>query len=269
MARRATGASYPAVSDGIVGESKIPLPPLTEQRRIAEILDRAETLRAQRRQALAQLDFLADAIFLEMFGDPVQNSKRWPNPSLGGALTFQQYGPRFYNEQYSEAGTPIVRITDLSEAGRLDFRAMPRLLVSPEELAKYRLQSGDLIFARTGATVGKVALIGADDPECIAGAYFITMRFVENIRPIYAFSVLRSPSVRLIVETRSRQAAQQNFSGPGLRELPMPVPPIALQFEFERRIAAVQEMRTSQERALTELNALFASLQHRAFRGEL
>jgi type I restriction enzyme S subunit len=61
----------------MVEELEIPLPPLPEQRRIAEVLDRAEALRAKRRAALAQLDSLTQAIFMEMFGDPATNPKGW------------------------------------------------------------------------------------------------------------------------------------------------------------------------------------------------
>ena len=239
------------------------------QRRIAKVLDCAETLRTQRRQALAQLDALAESIFLDMFGDPVLNLMRWPDSRLGGVLRFQQYGPRFYDETYSDEGVRIVRITDLAESGALDFSSMPRLAVSGADRERYRLQSGDLIFARSGATVGKTALIHPRDPECIAGAYFITMRFTSEIEPAYALAVLKSPAVRGIVEQRSRQAAQQNFSGPALRQLPMPVPPVYLQKRFVGRLDSVARLRSIQMEALAELDGLFASLQHRAFRGEL
>ena len=80
---KATGASYPAVSDRIIFESPIPLPPLEEQRRIAAILDQAETLRTQRRQALAHLDTLTQSLFLDMFGDPVVNPKGWGKRPFG------------------------------------------------------------------------------------------------------------------------------------------------------------------------------------------
>jgi type I restriction enzyme S subunit len=269
MVNKATGASYPAVSDRIIFDSRIPLPPLAEQRRIAEMLDRAEALRAKRRAALAQLDFLTQSLFLDLFGDPIANPKRWPDPSLGGLLTFQQYGPRFFNESYSVDGIRIVRITDLDEAGFLDFSAMPRLTVSDEDRKKYSLRPGDLIFARTGATVGKVALMQPNDPPCIAGAYFITMRFEKTLDPLYARAVLTAPSVRAIVARQSRQAAQQNFSGPSLRRLPMPLPPIELQREFAHRVTAVEKLKTAQRASLAELDALFATLRHRAFRGEL
>jgi type I restriction enzyme S subunit len=252
-----------------VGKIKIPLPHLAEQRRIADTLDRAEALRAKRSAALGQLDTLILTIFLDLFGDPVANPKGWPNPTLGGLLTFQQYGPRFYNESYSADGMRIVRITDLDEAGSLNFSEMPRLAVSDEDRKKYALREGDLIFARSGATVGKVALIKRGDPPCIAGAYFITMRFAETVEPIYARSVLTSPSIREIVAKLSRQAAQQNFSGPGLRKLPMPLPPIDLQRDFVRRVAGVDRLKIPHSASLAELDALFVALQHRAFLGDL
>jgi len=81
--------------------------------------------------------------------------------------------------------------------------------------------------------------------------------------------VLCAPSVQRIITSRSRQAAQQNFSGPGLRQLPMPLPPIGVQREFSRRVAAVEKLKAAHRASLAELDALFASLQHRAFRGEL
>lgn len=258
-----------AISFERLGKIEIPLPPLAEQRRIAEVLDRAEALRVKRRAALAQLDTLSQSIFLDLFGDPVVNPKRWPNPTLGGLLSFQQYGPRFYNESYSDHGIRIVRITDLDDAGDLDFVEMPRLAVSDEDRDKYALRAGDLIFARSGATVGKVALIGPEDPPCIAGAYFITMRFAKTVEPAYARAVLVAPSIRAVVAKLSRQAAQQNFSGPGLRKLPMPLPPIELQRDFSRRLAAVEKLKAVYRASLAELTALFAALQHRAFRGEM
>jgi len=264
-----TGTAQQNFGPSHLKATKITLPPLAEQRRIAEVLDRAEALRVKRRAALAQIDSLTQSLFLDLFGDPVSNPKKWLNPTLGGLLAFQQYGPRFYNESYSADGIRIVRITDLSEEGVLDFSSMPRLVVSDEDREKYALRPGDLIFARTGATVGKVALIQPNDPPCIAGAYFITMRFKDSVVPIYARAVLTAPSVRAIVAKRSRQAAQQNFSGPGLRELPMPIPPIELQRDFARRVGAVEKLKTAQRASLAEMDALFASLQHRAFRGKL
>jgi type I restriction enzyme S subunit len=264
-----SATTVPSLRKSDLERLQVPLPSLPEQRRIAEILDRADALRAKRRAALALLDVLAQSIFFEMFGDPAANPKGWPNPSVGGVLTFQQYGPRFFNEPYSTEGIRIVRITDLDEEGVLDFSSMPMLDIPEEDREKYVLRSGDLIFARSGATVGKTALIQSGSPPCIAGAYFITLRFDSRVDPCYARAVLSSPSIRSIVAIRSRQAAQQNFSGPGLRQLPMPCPPLEMQREFAYRIETIRAMKSTQLASLAMIESLFASLQHRAFRGEL
>lgn len=245
------------------------LPPLPEQRRIAAILDQAEALRAKRREALAQLDELQRAIFMEMFGDPVTSPKGCVSSTLGDCVEEMQYGPRFYNEAYSEEGIRIVRITDLNTAGSLDFDAMPRMDVDAETQTKFVLSAGDIVFARTGATVGKVALMREGDPPCIAGAYFIRMRFQKHIIPEYAYSVLQSSSVQSLIAGQSRQAAQQNFSGPGLRRLPMPIPALERQTQFAQRLEAIRNEKIKHLNGLGLVNDLFSSLQHRAFRGEL
>lgn len=252
-----------------VAKIKIPLPSLSEQRRIAAILDQADALRAKRREALALLDELQRGIFIEMFGDPVTSPKGCAPATLGDCVEEMQYGPRFYNEAYSDDGIRIVRITDLDGAGDLDFDAMPRMDVDEETRTKFTLSAGDIVFARTGATVGKVALIKEHDPECIAGAYFIRMQFQSRILPEYAFSVLQSKSVQSLIVAQSRQAAQQNFSGPGLRRLPMPVPPLERQRQFAKRLEAIGREKRRQSAGLDLLDELFKSLQHRAFRGEL
>lgn len=92
MVREATGASYPAVSDRIVKNSSIPLPPLPEQRRIAAILDKADLLRRKRKRAIELLDSLTQSIFLERFGDPASNPKRFKRGKIGDLLVDTQYG---------------------------------------------------------------------------------------------------------------------------------------------------------------------------------
>jgi len=261
------GTTADNISTDVLRRLEIPVPPLHEQRRIAEILDKADALRAKRRKTIGMLDELASSTFTEMFGDPVANPKNWPNTGLGDHLSFQLYGPRFYNEAYTPHGVRIVRITDLDAQGRLNFCEMPRLDVCKEDLEKYALQPGDIIFARTGATVGKVALIREGDPPCIAGAYFITMRFGNSIHPEYARAALVSPAVQAIVWKRSQQTAQQNFSGPGLRSLPMPVPPLELQVKFAEIVRSIESQKQKLVVSLNYFDQLFGSLQARAFEG--
>ena len=119
MVRKATGASYPAVSDRIVCESKLPFPPLPEQRRIAEILDKADALRAKRRAALAQLDTLTQSIFLDMFGDPATNPKGWRDVEIGDVANEVYRYPTYYDISYMEGGVPEVRGELLNSDGNI------------------------------------------------------------------------------------------------------------------------------------------------------
>lgn len=258
------------VPKAFLEELNIPLPPLAEQRRIAAILDKADELRAKRREAIVKLDQLLQTVFLEMFGDPVTNPKGWPgNTTLGDIALDMQYGPRFHNEAYSLNGIKIVRITDLSPTGELDFDAMPRMDVEKNVQARFVLQPGDIIFARTGATVGKVALIQASDPPSIAGAYFIRVQVNNSVLPEYVFAALQTKSIQKFIAVKSRQAAQQNFSGPGLRKLPMPVPSLELQCQFASLAKKIEQQKRILQEHVEQQDALFASLQDRAFNGEL
>lgn len=263
------GATFKEISKATMARIEIPLLPVEEQCRIAVILDKADKLRAKRKEALALLDSMAQSIFVEMFGDPVANPKQWPAGMLADFVSEMQYGPRFYNETYSSNGIRIVRITDLDASGTLDFDAMPKMSIDEEAHGQFILQAGDVIFARTGATVGKVALISESDPPCIAGAYFIRMRFGEKVLPEYALAVLQSKSIQALVAKQSRQAAQQNFSGPGLRRLPMPLPPLHLQTRYKERVESMKKEIAIHRQSMSGLNAMFESLQHHAFRGDL
>lgn len=267
--KRSAGANLPRISPKEVAKFRIPVPPLSEQRRIAAILDRADEIRRKRQQAIEFTGELLRSVFLNMFGDPMTNSKRLPLSTFGEELVDSTYGPRFYNEPYSESGTRIIRITDLNEAGELEFEAMPRHDLDDSVLAKSAVIPGDVIFARTGATVGKTALMDDAAPTCVPGAYFIRLRFSERILPAFARDTLASPPIQQHIAVKSRQSAQQNFSGPAIRRLPISVPPMELQLRYVAIRQRVLEIRRRQQRAEAHANELLESLSQKAFAGEL
>jgi type I restriction enzyme S subunit len=267
--RRSIGANLPRLSPKQLAQFEIPLPPLSEQKRIADILDRADAIRGRQQEAEAEVAAVINSQFLKVFGDPLRNPRRWPRGTFDDHLTLLQYGPRFYNEAYSADGVRIVRITDLDFQGRLDYSAMPLMSVSKADKERFTLRTGDLLLARSGATVGKTALIDEGAAECIAGAYFIRLRFSDAIRPLYAQMMLRSKPVQKIIAERSRQSAQQNFNGPAIRALPLPVPPKDLQDEFVAFHRKAVQVGKRLAGTTGQANDLFNSLVQRAFKGEL
>ena len=266
----ATGASYPAITDRIVRDSLIPLPSLAEQRRIAAILDQADALRAKRRAALAQLDEMAQAIFVEMFGDPSANKRNWKQALCSDLCERITVGvvvkPASY---YCDYGVPAIRGTNIKRHG-IDLNDLVYFSYENNNgiLAKSKIRAGDLLVVRTGQP-GMCAIV----PETLDGANAIDVIIVTTdrtlIHPIFLRELLNSSSGRQMILAQSRGQIQQHFNVGSLSDAKIIAPPLSLQADFARRVEAIADCRTSSVKALKETEALFASLQHRAFRGEL
>lgn len=265
------GATFKEVSKATVSKIKIPLPPLPEQRRIAAILDQADALRAKRREALAQLDQLQQAIFMDMFGDPATNPKRWPTSTLSNVCAVSgEYGAGVAAIEFDPSLPRYVRITDITDRGELNGRPVSPG-GPPQDWTAYKLQAGDLLFARSGATVGKTYLYKESDGPCVFAGYLIRFRPNPNVAlPSYIFSFTQTAAYRTWVAARQRVVAQPNINATQYgHELVLPVPPLALQREFCDLVDELDRQHALMQGSQTANDALFASLQHRAFRGEL
>jgi len=265
MVRKATGASYPAVSDRIVCESKLPLPPLPEQRRIAEILDNADALRAKRRAALAQLDTLTQAIFLDMFGDPIANPRQWPTKKLAalGSLDrgVSRHRPRNAPELLG-GPYPFVQTGDVANCDGYvrDFSAT----YSEAGLRQSKMWPAGTLCITIAANIAKTGILTFDAcfPDSIVGFRADEQATVEYVR--CWLSLLQAS-----LEDRAPESAQKNINLEILRGLDIPTPDTTLLKEFARRVEAVESLKGHERDAQANLDVLFAALQHRAFRGEL
>jgi len=160
MVRKATGASYPAISDKIVAESLIPLPPIEEQRQIAGILDAADALRRRRREALALLDTLPGAIFAEMFG-VLTTSNRFPRGPLSNLITGFDTGKNLAPAS-DEEGTRhrVLKVSAVTKGEFIESESKP-LPAEYSPPASHFVKSGDLLFSRanTSALIGATAMV--------------------------------------------------------------------------------------------------------------
>ena len=259
-----TGATIKHFTGQDLARYEFPLPPLTEQRRIAEVLDRAEALRAKRRAALAQLDSLTQSLFLDLFGDPATNPKGWDVARLGGVASTTSGGtPKRDVGAYFGGAIPWVKSGELHQAivtGTEEFLTERGLAESSAKL----IETGAVLVAMYGATVGAVALLGI---RAATNQAICCITVSPKLGAPFLVSLLKWLTPSLLAKRVG--GAQPNLSQDLLRNLVIPVPPIALQREFARRVTAVEALKTAQRASLAELDALFATLQHRAFRGEL
>jgi type I restriction enzyme, S subunit len=267
---RATGANLPRLSPGALSETLMPLPPVPVQRRIADVLDRAEALRAKRRASLARLDDLQQAIFLNLFGDPVTNPRPWPQRIGESVCTRITVGvvvkPASY---YRPEGVPALRSLNVRPGKIVTDDVVYFSPVDNEtRLAKSRLREGDVVVVRTGQP-GTAAVI----PAALDGANAIDIIIATPDRtqllPEYLCAFLNSDGGKRIVLGAQRGQVQQHFNVGSLNAALIPVPQLALQKEFSAHLASLERLRGVLQRSLDSLTALANSLQERAFSGQL
>jgi type I restriction enzyme S subunit len=269
----AAGANINNLRNEHLDDFKIPLLPLPEQRRIAEILDKADALRAKRRAALAQLDTLTHSIFLDMFGDPATNPKGWLMRPLGTLIGGVTNGMTRRRAETDNGDSIVLRLRDI-RSGWIDFTDVNRITLTNDEAGRFEVLAGDLLFIRVNGNpdyVGRCALFGGYSERVFFNDHIMRVKLDQSavVGLFVAFVLNGAHGKREIASHRKTSAGQHTINQDGLGRIRMPLPPLDLQREFARRISAVENQKTVQRAQESELNSLFTSLQHRAFRGEL
>ena len=250
----------------ILQSIRIPLPSLAEQRRIAGILDQADAIRAKRRQVLAHLGTLTQAVFHDMFGNCNAvvsfGEVISEGPTNGLYRPLSDYG----------SGAPILRI-DGFDSGAIKAAPWKRVRISTAEGERYSLAAGDIVINRVNALshLGKAALIERLDEPSVYESNMMRIRLdTARVAPRFALAWLQSPAVKRQILKRAKKAINQaSVNQDDIRSLLMPVPPCEIQTMFTRRAEQINVARAVVQRALDADSELFASLQDRAFRGEL
>lgn len=263
------GSTRSTLNTTSVADALIPVPPLDEQRRIADILDRADAVRAKRRAALALLDELIQSIFLDMFGDPATNPKGWPMRTISDLVLSATYGTS--QKAADTGGMPILRMGNLSAAGEMLLDDLKYIDLPESQRERYSVRRGDVLFNRTNSAdlVGKTAIYRGAEPMAYAG-YLIRIRTTPTNHPEYLAAFLNTPHAKRVLRGMCKQAiGMANINATELQRVAIPQPPHELQQEFARRLSGARAHRTLHVSSLAAMDALFASLQDRAFRGEL
>ena len=266
-------AAVPGLNREDAYRQRLLLPPLEEQRRIAEILDRAQSLISKRREAIAQLDTLTQAIFIEMFGDPATNPKGWIVDRLEKLIINSLQNGLYKHSSDYGVGTPILRIDAFYDGKVTKLSTLKRVRVSQDEQALYKLNEGDIVINRVNSMeyLGKSALIPPMTEPIVFESNM--MRFSVNLEiivPCYLVEFLQSKFIKGQILSSSKNAVNQSsINQQDVKGFLINIPPLPLQKEFASRVEAVEKLKASHRASLSELDALFASLQHRAFRGEL
>lgn len=247
------GATFKEVSKATVEEVRLPLPCLSEQRRIATILDKADALRAKRREAISKLDQLLESVFLDMFGDPATNPKGWPIERFGD-LAENKDGRR----------RPVKSSDRESRKGPYPYYGASGIIDSIDD---FLYDERNLLVAEDGAN-----LISRSTPIAFIakGKHWVNNHahvVGENGRADLLF-LLWQLNLRDL-SSHITGSAQPKLNQSNLNNIPIPVPPMTLQQRFAEFAEKIGVQKCLLQQGVEQSGFLFASLQHRAFSGTL
>jgi type I restriction enzyme S subunit len=273
-ARAMTGAAgQKRVPTPFVKDFKIPLPSLTEQKRIAAILDKADAIRRKRQDAIELADTFLRSVFLKMFGDPVTNPMGWDQAllkdvaSIGGGVT---KGKKYKGLELVDV--PYMRVANVQD-GWIDTSEMKTISVSHADAERYSMEKGDLLLTEGGDPdkLGRGAVWDGSISPCIHQNHIFKVRFDTSVvLPEFASFLIGSiRGKRYFLRAAKQTTGIATINKTQLSNFEMLVPGIELQKQFQAAVQSAKSTKQKLEQNSGESNNLFSSLQQRAFRGDL
>jgi type I restriction enzyme, S subunit len=261
------GANINNLKNENLNKLKIPLPPLETQKKITAILDKADELRQNDKKILAKYDQLAQSVFLEMFGDPVLNSKNWQSEKLINMVTMKGGGtPSKRVPEYFTGSIPWVSPKDM----KFDF-----ITTSIDKITEEAIQNSStcliepdsvLLVIRSGIlknyfpiAINKVPVTINQDMKAL--------KCKDDLNPYFLMFQLRNQSGQILQTVRGTTA--DNISSNVIKEINLILPPIVLQNRFSEIIKHIEIQKQLAQQSIQKSEDLFQSLLQRAFRGEL
>jgi len=272
---RAAGANLPRLSPKELLKLPIPLPPLQEQRRIAAILDQADALRAKRREALEGIEELVRATYQDLVSRA--DTSGWAAVTVEAvaaarpnAIRTGPFGSQLLHSEFVEAGVPVLGIDN---AVANEFRwGKPRFITDHkyEGLRRYTVYPGDVLITIMG-TCGRCAIVPADIPTAINTKHLCCITLdSERCLPTFLWAAfLFDRTSRGYLEKQAKGAVMDGLTMGIIKRMPLRLPPFNVQRDFEATVREITRVRVIAGESMDELDALFASLQDRAFKGEL
>jgi len=264
------GATFKEISKETLSRVSIPLPPLPEQKKIADILDAADSLRQKDQQLVEHYDRLSQSLFLDMFGDPVTNPMGWERKSISELCShIVDCVNRTAKTVDFETKYKMIRTTNVRNY-KIDIVNVRYVEKDVYDKWVRRLtpKKGDIIFTRE-APVGEAGILETDDSVFLGQR---TMEYRVNheiVTPDYLLHELMGSNIKNQIRRLSSGSTVQHLSVLDCKKFQINLPPIKLQNEFSKRIKEIEKQKELAQQSLKKSEDLFNSLLQRAFKGEL
>lgn len=243
-----------------ISKQYISIPPLSTQLAIVSELDKINELIRLKKEQLKDFDNLAQSLFYEMFGDPVENEKGWEVKKIGDLALVKTgpFGSMLHKEDYICDGIPLVNPVHMK-----DFKIVPDLdfTISKEkasELENYLLKSNDVVFARRG-DIGRCAIVSEAEQGFICGTGSLFVRFSKEIESIFIMYIIRCDSFSKHLISKAKGATMLNINSNTIADLRIPLPPLSLQRLFAQRIEQIEREKSEVQKSIQDLETLLAS----------
>lgn len=250
-------------------EARISLPDdITEQRRIADILDKADAIRRKRQQSLKLIDDLVKSQFIEMFGDPVTNPMGWEIAHLSSLASLASgltKGRKTIGQPL--LAVPYMRVANVKD-GYIDTSEVKLIDATDAEIRQYHLEKNDILMTEGGDPdkVGRGAIWTHDIVNCIHQNHIFRVRLNKGIHPVFFAEYLKQPKAKLYFLGCAKQTtgiASINMSQ--LKMLPVPMPPITLQNQFATFVEQADKSKFVMQNQLHEIETLSSALKQKFF----
>lgn len=239
-----------------------PFPSIDKSTQLAIVteLDKINELIRLKKEQLKDFDNLAQSLFYEMFGDPVENEKGWEVKKIGDLALVKTgpFGSMLHKEDYICDGIPLVNPVHMK-----DFKIVPDLdfTISKEkasELENYLLKSNDVVFARRG-DIGRCAIVSEAEQGFICGTGSLFVRFSKEIESIFIMYIIRCDSFSKHFISKAKGATMLNINSNTIADLRIPLPPLSLQRLFAQRIEQIEREKSEVQKSIQDLETLLAS----------
>lgn len=267
-----TGTTRQRISRGNLSKIKLSVPPLEEQRRIAEILDKADSLIQKRKESIAKLDELLQATFIDMFGDPVTNPKGWNLDLLKNITNKIGSGstPTGGENAYKDIGISLIRSLNVHDQ---KFIYKNLAFIDDEQALKLKnvtIEENDVLLNITGASVARCCIVPKDVLPARVNQHVSILRSSGSVTPQFLVSLLTSLSMKNhLLGVSSAGATREALTKQQLENLSIIIPNDDFQNKWAEFATAVEEQKQAMQAQLAAQETLFKALQQQAFSGQL
>ena len=258
------GANINNIRNEHIANLTIPLPPLDEQKRIAEVLDKASELIKKRKEQIRLMDQLAKSLFIEMFGDPVENPMGWDVKKLG-TITHKITDGVHAKPNYTESGMPFISVQNIS-SGYLNFKKCKYVsLEDYNQMIKSTFpEYGDILYTKVG-TYGIPAYVNTSEKFCLYVSVCLIKPIHKLINAKFLSFSLGMPYLKRQADKRIKGIGVPDLHLNQIREFDICYPPISLQNEFADRITVIEEQKALLQNGLAKMETAYKALMQKYF----